>query len=136
MTIFLDASALVAIIAGEFEGDRLAKELDADPDRLFSAVARWETIVSLHRSHKYDWNVAQQNMDELAAAKGLRLVPIGELESQLALCAFSRYGKGNHPAALNMGDCFAYACAEANEARLVYKGNDFSQTELNWTYRA
>lgn len=136
MSIFLDASALIAIIAGEEDADDLARQIDDDPVRLISAMSRWETIVSLHRSHKYDWHLAQRNMDELAARKGFRLVPIGELESQLALSAFSAYGKGNHPAALNMGDCFAYACAAANEARLIYKGNDFAQTDLDWTYRA
>lgn len=40
------------------------------------------------------------------------------------------YGKGRHPAALNMGDCFAYACAQAHRARLLYKGEDFARTDL------
>jgi ribonuclease VapC len=136
VSIFLDASALVAIIAGEIDADDLARQIDEDPVRLISAISRWETIVSLHRSHKFDWHLAQRNMDELAERLNFQLVSIGELESQLALSTFSIYGKGNHPAGLNMGDCFAYACAAANEARLVYKGNDFSRTNLDWIYRA
>ena len=48
----------------------------------------------------------------------------------MALDAFQRFGKGHHPASLNMGDCFAYACAKTNSARLLYKGNDFANTDL------
>jgi len=49
---------------------------------------------------------------------------------ELALDAYARYGKGRHRAALNMGDCFAYACAKANRAKLLYKGDDFVHTDL------
>jgi ribonuclease VapC len=55
---------------------------------------------------------------------------IGERELRLAIEAHSRYGKGRHPAALNLGDCFAYACAKANGARLLYVGDDFAKTDL------
>jgi ribonuclease VapC len=48
----------------------------------------------------------------------------------LALDAFRRYGKGRHPAALNFGDCFAYACAKHHKVPLLHKGNDFSQTDI------
>lgn len=60
----------------------------------------------------------------------LRLVPIGETELALALDAYTRYGRGT-PAALNMGDCFAYGCARAHGARLLYKGDDFARTDLS-----
>ena len=55
---------------------------------------------------------------------------VGERELRLAIDAHARYGKGRHRAALNMGDCFAYACAKANDAKLLYKGEDFSKTDL------
>lgn len=48
----------------------------------------------------------------------------------IATAAYDRYGKGRHPARLNMGDCFAYACAKTHDARLLYKGDDFSKTDL------
>ena len=58
-------------------------------------------------------------------------MPIGERENDGAFEAFHRYGKrSGHPARLNLGDCFAYACAKANDARLLYKGDDFARTDL------
>ncbi|MFX7988757.1 type II toxin-antitoxin system VapC family toxin, partial [Acinetobacter baumannii] len=61
----------------------------------------------------------------------LRTVPIGEAEATIAVEAQQRYGKASgHPAQLNMGDCFAYACARTNKARLLYKGSDFAHTDM------
>lgn len=130
MTLFVDASALVAIIAGEEGAADLAGQLDADPDRIVSPMARWEAVVALRRARDYDWRYAAATVDALLALKKVRMVPIGELEGQLALNGFARYGKGMHPAKLNMGDCFAYACAKSHDARLLYKGDDFTQTDL------
>jgi ribonuclease VapC len=58
------------------------------------------------------------------------LVGIGERESEIAAEAYAQFGKGQHPAALNMGDCFAYACAKSNQAKLLYTGDDFAKTDL------
>ncbi len=58
------------------------------------------------------------------------LFPIAERELELALDAYALFGKGRHPAALNMGDCFAHACAKANGARLLFKGEDFTLTDI------
>ena len=66
----------------------------------------------------------------LAETLALRLVAISERELAVALDAYQAYGKGRHPAGLNMGDCFAYACAKANGAKLLYKGDDFARTDL------
>ena len=129
-TIFIDASALVAMIAGEEGAAALAHRLDDSAQRLISPVARWEAIVALHRSYDYDWTEAQRTVEKMTALHAVRTVAIGEAEGQLALSAYGRYGKGNHPARLNMGDCFAYACAKNNDAALLYKGDDFARTDL------
>ena len=60
----------------------------------------------------------------------LKFVAIGEREFDLATQAYAEFGKGQHPAALNMGDCFAYACAKANRAKLLFKGEDFAKTDI------
>lgn len=60
----------------------------------------------------------------------MHLVSIGAKEAIIATAAYDRYGKGRHPARLNMSDCFAYACAKTHDARLLYKGDDFSKTDL------
>ena len=59
-----------------------------------------------------------------------RFVSIGERELDFATQAYAEFGKGRHPAALNMGDCFAYACAKANRAALLFKGDDFGKTDI------
>ena len=65
-----------------------------------------------------------------SSSNDLRFVGIGEREFELAAQAYAEFGKGRHQAALNMGDCFAYACAKANRARLLFKGDDFSKTDI------
>lgn len=60
----------------------------------------------------------------------IRLVDIGERELELATQGYAEFGKGRHPAALNMGDCSAYACAKANRAKLLFKGEDFAKTDI------
>ena len=61
---------------------------------------------------------------------GLQCVGIGDREYDLALQAYAQFGKGRHPAGLNMGDCFAYACAKAHNAALLFKGEDFPKTDI------
>jgi antitoxin VapB len=61
----------------------------------------------------------------------LKFVTIGERELNLATQAYAEFGKGRHPVALNMGDCFAYACAKANQAKLLFKGEDFTKTDIS-----
>ncbi len=75
-------------------------------------------------------DTARREVEMLAETLALRLVPVGEPELAIALDAYQIYGRGRHPAALNMGDCFAYGCAKANDARLLYKGDDFARTDL------
>ncbi|OJU19284.1 MULTISPECIES: type II toxin-antitoxin system VapC family toxin [unclassified Sphingomonas] len=130
MTLFIDASAIVAIIAGETDADTLAIRLSADRKRLTSPVARWEAVIALHRSHDYDWRHAQQSVDDFLTLQAIEIIAIGAAEGQMALNAFGNFGKGRHRAALNMGDCFAYACAVLNDAALLYKGDDFAHTNL------
>ena len=90
----------------------------------------WETVSGLRHSHNLAVEEARRETTDFAAELRLRLVPVGGHELTLALDAYQAYGKGRHPAKLNMGDCFAYACAKTNSARLLYKGDDFAKTDL------
>lgn len=129
--IFCDASALIAIMTGEADADRLADILDADDARLYSAISAWETVAGMSRQYEFDIGGARAHLERFLAAGLFRLVAIGETEWAIALDAYDRFGKGRHKAALNMGDCFAYACAKANRARLLFKGNDFTRTDID-----
>lgn len=128
--VFADASALIAMIAGEDDADALADLLETDADRLCSAIAAWETVAGLRRSYAFSIPAAKERVERFLQTFGFRFVDIGEREWRLAIAAYARYGKGRHRAALNMGDCFAYACAKANGAKLLYKGDDFTRTDM------
>nr|WP_246602289.1 type II toxin-antitoxin system VapC family toxin [Falsiroseomonas tokyonensis] len=69
-------------------------------------------------------------MDQLLADAGAEVVPVTESQARLALEAWRRYGRGRHKAALNFGDCFAYALARERNAPLLFKGADFSETDV------
>ena len=130
MTIFADASALVAVIAQEAEAVAFADCLDGDLRRLCSALSAWETVAALVRGYEFSPLSAHTRVRLFLEAMSLTFVGIGEPEFTIAADAYARYGKGRHPAALNMGDCFAYACARTNGARLLFKGGDFAHTDI------
>lgn len=130
MTLFVDASAMIALIAGEPEREAIAQAIRADNDPLWSAMSCWEAVRGLHNAKDITFEQARGEAEAFAALISLRLVEVGETERRIALDAYQTYGKGRHEARLNMGDCFAYACAKANGARLLYKGQDFLYTDL------
>jgi ribonuclease VapC len=128
--IFVDASALIAIVAGEDGADRLADALDEDRDRLCSALSVWETVAGLCRSYTFSVSTARARVQAFLDVGRFSFVDIGEAEMLVATEAYAQFGKGRHAAALNMGDCFAYACAKSRGAKLLYKGSDFARTDL------
>lgn len=74
---------------------------------------------------------AEAHVRDFLQAAAIAIVPIADVEAREALAAFARFGKGQgHPAQLNMGDCFAYACARTCKAELLFVGNDFSRTDI------
>jgi ribonuclease VapC len=128
--IFVDASALIAIIAGEPDADELANRLEADRLRFCSALSVWETVAGLCRRYTFSIPSAREHVRRFLALGNMQFVNIGEPEFEIAADAYAHFGKGRHPAALNMGDCYAYACAKVNRANLLFKGNDFSKTDI------
>ena len=131
MTAFVDASAMVAMITDEPDTYAVAQRFGDAEDTLYSAMSLWETIRAVARKRKVRMKTAQIEVETFIAEFGLRLVEIGEREAHVAVEVHDRYGKGTgHPARLNMGDCFAYACAKTNGAELLYKGDDFALTDL------
>ena len=128
--IFLDASALCAILLSEGDAETYATKLAAAKEPLTSPVAIFETVLAHARSLDGDVAAARRDTMRLIEAASVRVVAIGAEEQQAALDAFDRFGKGRHPARLNMGDCFAYACARTHGVPLLFKGDDFSQTDI------
>jgi ribonuclease VapC len=128
---FVDASVVVAITGQEEGWTALSDRLEECAGRLWSPISRWESVAGLRSRLRTDASTAHRLVSEFAAMNEFVMVAIGQVEADAALAAYERYGKGSaHPARLNMGDCFAYACAMTNGARLLYKGDDFSHTDL------
>ena len=127
--MFVDASAWAAILLNEPERTGFRQKLAAAPVVLTSAIATWETVRALTRATLPTID-ALNVVKDLQQGFGSRLVLIGEEEQTLAVGAHARFGKGVHPARLNMGDCFSYACAKVHGVPLLYKGEDFSLTDI------
>jgi ribonuclease VapC len=129
--MFVDASALLAILRQEPEAGMLADAIEAAPYRCTSPLAVLETIAGLMRERRIARMMAEDRLWAALRAARIEIVPITDEIGRAAVDAFDRYGKGRgHPAQLNMGDCFAYACAKTLRLPLLYKGNDFSRTDM------
>lgn len=130
MTIFVDSSAMVAMIVREPEATHFGDRLMHDPERLTSSLAIWETVRAVARVRGLPFGEARSIVRAFLTALGVTVVPIGSEEGELALDAHEKYGRGVDPAELNMGDCFSYACTKRHGAKILFKGDDFSRTDL------
>ena len=130
-TLFIDASAAVAMITHEPEDEVLVRRLGQSGRRLSSPLAFWETTAAVARKRKVAISEARAAVRSFFDEFGIDIILITPETADGALSAWGQFGKvSNHPASLNMGDCFAYACAMMNDARLLYKGDDFAHTNL------
>jgi ribonuclease VapC len=128
--MIVDASAIVAIMLDEPEGRALAARIEAAEVRLTHPISMFEAAQAVARQWRRALPDVQQDLREFLALADIDVVEIGSAEAKAAIEASARYGKGRHPAALNLGDCFSYACARLRSMPLLYKGDDFSRTDL------
>ncbi len=129
--MFVDASAIVAILTREPEADSLADLLEAAPSPITSPIAVFEAALGICRKRHASIEEAEDDVREFLELARIQLIPITAKEADTALAAFSRYGKGRgHPAQLNLGDCFAYAVAKNHRTSLLFKGEDFNKTDI------
>jgi len=129
--MFVDASAIVAVLTREPEADALADVLEKAAAGITSAIAIFEAVLGLCRRRHASIEEAGQDVSEFLALAGVSTVAVTDEEAKTALLAFSRYGKGRgHPAQLNLGDCFAYAVAKNRGVPLLLKGDDFDKTDI------
>ena len=129
--IFIDTSTFVAVLANEPDRDLFLKAIDAADRRITSPVVRLESCIVLSRRLDFSPLAA-----EVQYSRFLEEAKIAEIEltgaiGVAAVACFARFGKGRHPARLNFADCLSYACAKANGATLLFKGDDFAKTDVN-----
>lgn len=123
----IDSSALFAILAAEPEAESFIAAIEKDSRRLISAPTLVEIgVVVASRFGE----LGLRELDLFVYKAGLVTVAFDSDQAELARQAYLKFGKGRHPAGLNLGDCFSYALAKQSGERLLYKGNDFSRTDL------
>jgi ribonuclease VapC len=128
--MFLDASAMTAVIVREDDGPALAARLAQAGSVHTSPIAIYEAVLAVARIRNTSAAGAQRIVDRFLSVARAEIVPITAEIGRGAVEAFERYGRGRHAARLNMGDCFAYACARSLDVPLLFKGDDFSQTDI------
>ena len=129
--MFIDASAMVAILTSEPRAGALVEALDVAEARITSPLAVFESVTALSRKLGQDVATSERQLQRFLDLSGIHIVPITEAVGAEALAAHARYGKGRgHPARLNLGDCFAYACARIHGVPLLFVGDDFSRTDI------
>ena len=124
--IAADTSALVAVVLGEPDAERHLDALRRGPVRL-SSVALVEATIVVEARQGPD---ATRDLEILVDATVDTVVPVDVDHARAAVAAWRRFGKGRHPAGLNIGDCFSYAVSRLADVPLLYKGDDFAQTDL------
>ena len=126
--IVADASALIAVLRHEPEAKAFLHVIDQARACLLSAVSYLETSLVL-AGRTRDWT-AWNGLDALVREAGMQVMPFDADQAEAAREAFTRFGKGRHPAALNFGDCAAYGLAKTRRAPLLFKGGDFAATDV------
>jgi ribonuclease VapC len=126
--MIVDTSALIAILRAEDDASDMAHAIDRARERRISAANYLEAAVVIDGSRD---PVASRRFDELVDAAELRVEPVTGEQAQIAREAYRDFGKGSgHKAGLNFGDCFAYALAKTTGEPLLYKGSDFTHTDI------
>ena len=123
----IDTSVILAILQQEPEAPDFARTIEADQDRLISAVSVLEAGMLVEARKEQAGAV---ELDNLMLRMQTSVVAFDGEQAKIARLAFRRFGKGRHPAGLNFGDCAVYALSKASGERLLFKGDDFSRTDV------
>jgi ribonuclease VapC len=123
----VDTSAVLAILLNEPDAEYFELALETDPSRLMSAASVLEAAIVMEARFGA---AGGQELDSLLATAQIAIIPVTIEHVSAARQAFRAYGKGRHPAGLNFGDCFSYALAKTTGEALLFKGNDFGQTDI------
>jgi ribonuclease VapC len=117
----IDTSAIVALLFGEPEAQTFAELIEADPARLISSASVLEAAIMVASEFG---GQGERELDLLLQKAAVEIAPFTADQLAAARFAYDTYGKGRHPAALNLGDCFSYALSRTTGEPLLYKGQD------------
>lgn len=125
--MILDTSAIMAILRQEPEAERFVAAMAKAPEMAISAATLLELGIIAEGQAGPE---IRPHLDRLLADSETEIAPFTAVQASLAMEGWRRFGKGRHKAALNFGDCFAYALARERNAPLLFKGDDFSETDV------
>ena len=128
--MFIDASAIVAIITSEADFELLEIRLEKALRVITSPVTIYEAVLGITRKRSCSLDVSRENVEAFLQEVSISVVPVDSIIGNEAVAAFHKFGRGRHPAALKMGDCFSYACAKIHRVPLLFKGDDFIHTDI------
>lgn len=129
--MFVDTSVVVALLAGEPDADIFAEKIAAANYPITSGLVMLESAMRLSSLLDLDPVYVDERIRALLEEAGIAVVSIDGATARIAVGAFATYGKGHgHPAQLNLADCMSYACARFHLVPLLFKGNDFSKTDI------
>lgn len=123
----IDTSVLIAILMAESDGLQFADSIKQSRSRLISVGSILEAAIVLQNKL---WQTGGTALDEFLRRFPCQVVPVDEEQLIWARFALEKYGRGQHPAKLNFGDCFSYALAKSSGEPILFKGTDFSLTDL------
>ena len=123
----IDTSAVLAILQNELERRKFNEAIETADTRSMSTASFVESSIILESRYGAD---GVRDLDLFISKAQITLAPVDAEQAQLARQALREYGKGRHPAALNFGDCFSYALAKSLDESLLFKGEDFSRTDI------
>ena len=125
--MIVDSSAILAIVFAEPDAAVFAKAMSEADARKISAATFVDVAVVVEAQTQ---DRGSRQLDAFLRRAGFVIEPVTEEQAHLARQAYSDFGKGRHPAGLNFGDCFSYALAKASREALLFKGGDFSKTDI------
>lgn len=123
----IDSSALIAILTGEPDAQLFASAIADDPKKLLSSFSMLEAGIVIE-SKKGEF--AGRELELLIHKIKIDIVSLDSEQIELAIAAWRKFGKGRHPAGLNIGDCCSYALAKYSNEPILFKGNDFDKTDI------
>ena len=123
----LDTSAILAVLLNEPDAEAFRRAIEADPIRLLSAANLVETAIVIEARVG---EAGGRELDLLVHKAAIEIVAVDVAQADFARHAYRQFGKGRHLAGLNYGDCFAYALSQSSGEPLLFKGDDFSKTDV------
>ena len=128
----IDTSIITAIVLNESEAQTFEALISDDPVRLISAASVLEASMVIESRRG---EAGAKEFDMWLYLTEVKIIPVDAEHVNQARSAWRRFGKGRHPAALNFGDCFSCALAKLSDEPLLFKGNDFSKTDIEAVWR-